>query len=106
MEAYKVVDLDQMGFEDKPMYYLCPKQAEKDFYSRLRKVLKEETLADKYDVCDEHERPWKVEIGRYPHRPEIILRAYYWYWYESCTQDGCEGDTARNEIVIERINIV
>lgn len=103
MEAYKVVAVDIMGYEDRPKYYLCPIKAEKDFYNRLRKVLEEEPLASKDDL--ENERPWKIEIGINPLHPEITLRAYYWYWYESCTQDGCEGDISRSEITIERITI-
>ncbi|HFU7086103.1 TPA: hypothetical protein ACGN8S_001108 [Bacillus cereus] len=102
MEGYKITTLDAMGFSYGDMYFLDYKKAEGEFYNRLGSVIQDrEELVEPEDVHDE--RPWKIESV--PDKEQVIKRAYYLVWEETCGYDGCESYIRGEEIVFEKIEI-
>jgi hypothetical protein len=100
MEGYKVATLDVMRFSYGDMYFSDYKKAESEFYDRLGEVIRNrEELAEPEDIDGEY--PWKVTKD--PDNEQIIKRAYYLVWEESCGIDGCERSIVSEEIVFEKI---
>ncbi|PIE94065.1 hypothetical protein [Bacillus fungorum] len=102
MEAYKVATLDVMGYSYGDMYFLDYKKVESEFYERLGSVIQDrEELAEPEDI--DGNSPWKIE--KVPHKENLIKRAYYLIWEETCGYEGCESSIIGEEIVFEKIHI-
>lgn len=101
MEAYKISTLDVMGYSYGDMYFLDYKKAESEFYNRLGSVIQDrEELAEPEDI--DGESPWRIER---PDKEQVVKRAYYLIWEETCGYDGCESSIIGEEIVLEKIQI-
>ena len=102
MKAYKVSNLDVMGFAGCERYYFNPKVAEKEFYNCVRDVIENAPLASRDDL--DGAKPWKI-ITRDPIYNGLKLKFCYSKWTSYNTDCGTEYDIVQEEIVLELIEI-
>ncbi|SDH70755.1 hypothetical protein SAMN04489735_104534 [Aneurinibacillus thermoaerophilus] len=103
MKAFKVYDMDRMGYDGGVKYYRRQRDAERDFYDRVRNNIKHLPLASKNDF--DGGRPWKI-TNKHWINGNVILAASFNYWEDSWTDCGTEYDIERNEIFLEVIEVM
>jgi hypothetical protein len=103
MEVYRIAALDAMGYSHGDTYFLDYKKAESEFYNQIGLVIQDcEELAEPGDI--DGNSPWKIE--KVPHKENLVKRAYYLIWEETCGYEGCESSIIGEEIVFEKIQVI
>lgn len=86
------------GHEDKVEYYQNHKNAEKDFYNRVRLGIQDENLPDEDNL--DGGRPWKIRKESSGNKE---LSAVIHYWYSYFTDCGTEHDIGKYEIFMQKV---
>jgi hypothetical protein len=103
VKAFKVYDLNPLGYEDEVNYYRRQRDAERDFYNRVRNCIEQLPLVSKKDL--DGGRPWKIS-DKHCSDENIILAALFQYWDSCHTDCGTEWDIESHEICLEVIEVM